>query len=306
MLGGDGGSGKSQVALQLAVAAVTATPFFERPVRRGPAVVIAAEDDAQEIRRRLIATCADANVTIGDLDDLHIITLAGEDALLAVPDGRANAMSATDLFSVLCEEIGEINPVLIVIDTLADVFGGHELDRGQARSFITMLRGGLCDGGAAVLLLAHPSLAGIKDGRAAAGSTGWTNSVRASLALKVDEKTGLRTLEVRKSNYGPTGQRISMRWREGAFALAAAGDVPTKFQHQSEKNADQADTKVRLLSDALPANLTVDDILPVLRKQGFLERTDPKNHTRTARYWIKNVADFRARKNGRKSDRDEG
>ena len=49
VLGGEGGIGKSQIALQLAVAAATGTAFLGAPVKRGPAVYIACEDDRDEI-----------------------------------------------------------------------------------------------------------------------------------------------------------------------------------------------------------------------------------------------------------------
>ena len=241
---------------------------------------------------------------LGDLNDLHFLTLIGEDALLAVPETRTNAMRPTTLLDGLATEAREIGPTLVVIDTLADVFGGSEYDRGQVRSFITRLRGSFCHSGAAVLLLAHPSLAGMRDGRPTSGSTAWTNSVRASLSLNRDE-TGLRTLSLTKSNYGPPGLHIHLRWREGVFALAAQGDVPKKFQHQSKQNKAEAEAKVRRLSDALPPDLDVDTILPVLEKLGLLARTDPKNHRRSARYWIGQVKDFRSRKGDRKGDSDE-
>ncbi|MGR3461298.1 MAG: AAA family ATPase [Roseovarius sp.] len=305
LLGGDGGVGKSQVALQLAVAVVTGAPFLGLPIKRGPAIYLSAEDDDDELKRRLIPACAEAGVTLDDVSDLNCIALAGEDALLAVPKSRSSAVRATALFAELANDVREIDPALIVIDTLADVFGGHELDRGQARSFMTTLRG-LCRGGASVLLLAHPSIAGMTQNRAASGSTAFVNSARAALHLRAED--GLRRLLVTKSNYGPSskasGLDLTLRWRDGAFAVAAPGDVPRKFRHQAEKNKDQADAKVRRLSEALPADLTVETILPVLEAQCFLDRADPKNHRRTARYWIEKVEGYRSRKSVGKGDAD--
>lgn len=296
MLGGDGGVGKSQIALQLAVATVTGTPFLGRPVKRGPVVFIAAEDDDEELRRRLIPICAEAGVTLSDLGDLHILTLTGEDALLAVPEeGRTNAMRGTPLLNDLAAEAREIAPVLIVIDTLADVFGGSEFDRGQVRSFLTRLRGAFCGSGAAVLLLAHPSLAGMREGRAASGSTGWTNSVRAALTL-TREKTGLRTLSVTKSNYGPNGIEVHLRWREGVFALAAQGDVPTHFKTQAKRNSERAEEDTRRLSDNLPpGDVEPKQVAVMAEKLGLLRDVKTESRRSVVSRWRKRVVRLRER-----------
>ncbi len=293
LLGGDGGVGKSLIALQLAVATATGTSFLGLPVKPGPAVLIAAEDEKPELHRRLVPICGEVGVSINDLDNLHILPLAGEDALLAVPESGTNAMGKTRLLDALSEEVREVSPVLIVIDTLADVFGGHELDRGHVRSFITRLRGSLCVDGAAVLLLAHPSLAGMKDGRAASGSTAWTNSARAALHLKSDE-TGLRTMSVVKSNYGPTGLDLNMRWRDGAFAIAALGDVPAKFKSQTARNSERAKADARRLSDALPPGEVSRDLVGQKAAElGLLSGVKIENQRSKISKLLKRVKDFR-------------
>jgi hypothetical protein len=60
---------------------------------------------------------------------------------------------------------------------------GNENDRAQARQFIGMLRGLAIRHECAVLLLSHPSVAGIASGGGSSGSTAWNNSVRSRLYL---------------------------------------------------------------------------------------------------------------------------
>src|SRR4029450_5147868 len=79
----------------------------------------------------------------------------------------------------------------------------------------------LCrDNDCAVLLLAHPSLSGMSTGRGTSGNTAWNNSARSRLYFEAvkhkdderneeQESETLRTLTVKKSNYGPTGKKVT-------------------------------------------------------------------------------------------------
>ena len=55
MLSGDGGTGKSLLALQLAVAMATGTEWAGQVPNRGRTMFISAEDDIAELHRRLAA-----------------------------------------------------------------------------------------------------------------------------------------------------------------------------------------------------------------------------------------------------------
>lgn len=126
-------------------------------------------------------------------------------------------------------------PALLVLDTLADFFGGNENDRAQARQFIGMLRGLAIRHDCAVLLLSHPSVAGISSGVGSSGSTAWNNSVRSRLYLsRVTGEDGYepnpdaRRLAVKKSNYGRIGAEILLHWDKGVFV---AEEMPTRAEH---------------------------------------------------------------------------
>jgi RecA-family ATPase len=113
---------------------------------------------------------------------------------------------------------------LIVLDNSADIFGGDENDRAQVRQFIGMLRGLAIRANAGVVLTSHPSLTGQQSGTGLSGSTAWHASVRSRLYMKravtaKDEEPdpSLRMIEVMKSNYGPVGEIINIRWKDGVF-----------------------------------------------------------------------------------------
>jgi len=227
LLGGDGGTGKSLVALQLAVAVATGGAWLGKPVTSGRAIYVSAEDDHDELHRRLSdITCAEG-VTLADLDNLTVRSLAGEDALLAALDRSGGVLHASALYHEADTRIRDESPALVVFDTLADLFPGNENDRAQARQFIGLMRGLAIRHECAVVLLAHPSLSGLNSGSGTSGSTGWNNSVRSRLYLTrviqegYEPDSDARLLSTMKSNYGRTGGEISMRWQAGVFVAEA-------------------------------------------------------------------------------------
>lgn len=242
ILGGDGGTGKSLLALQLAVAATTGAYWIGYPVNEGTCLYVSAEDDIDELHRRLADIAASQNHQISDFRNLHLVPLAGEDALLAAVAVNKNVLQPTKLFTELERLIDHHRPVLLVLDTLADFFGGMENDRSQARQFVGMLRG-LCQKyDVTVLLLNHPSLTGMASGSGSSGSTAWNNSVRSRLYLdrvKSDdgreEDADVRILRSMKSNYGRTGEEIKLRWQTGAFKrMGSSEDIFSGRAKQSK------------------------------------------------------------------------
>ena len=223
LLNGDGGTGKSVVALQLAFAGVYEVPWLGRQVTPGGVLFISAEDDMDELHRRLADIAAGAGTPL-DRPGLYLTSLVGEDAILAAPSGRTNILAPTDLFAALAREVSELRPALLVLDTLADLFGGEENQRAQARAFIGLLKGLASRYQVTVLLLAHPSLQGMSSGSGTSGSTAWNNSVRGRLYFeRVRDQDGTesdpdaRVLKVMKSNYGRVGEEIRVVWRDGVF-----------------------------------------------------------------------------------------
>ena len=229
-LGGDGGVGKSIVALQLAVAAAAGCEWIGTLPEQGSVVFVSAEDDIDELHRRLDGIAAKLGVALTNLADLHIIPLAGRDAIMGATEGKTGIVKATAVWRGLVEIIEQIRPRLVILDVLADVFAGNENARPEARQFIGLLRGLAIDHALAVVLLAHPSLTGMNTGSGTSGSTAWSNSVRSRLYLETikgdDGKeidANLRILRVKKANYGRVGLELRLRWENLCFSL----DMPT-------------------------------------------------------------------------------
>ena len=227
LLGGDGGIGKSLLAKQLGVSTVLGIPWIGLNVKKGPVIFLSAEDEVDEVHRRLFDITREYNNDFDKLSDLQIISIAGEDALMAMPDGRSNKIVPTPLFDELRSKVACVRPTLVILDTLADLFGGEENQRAQARQFIGMLRGMAIQNSCAVLLLSHPSLSGMANDTGTSGSTGWNNSVRSRLYLKSEKdsnvaKSDVRVLEVMKSNYAPIGNEVRLQWKNGIFVSTSS------------------------------------------------------------------------------------
>jgi len=223
LLSGDGGLGKSLLALQLGVASALGQSTIGLTPEPGRVFYVGAEDEADEFQRRLADILRHHGASFADLPNFRLAALADRDALLASPD-RGGVMQPTPLFGALVQEIVRFEPRFIVLDTCADLFGGDEIKRTQVRQFVTMLRAVAIECDCAILLLAHPSVAGMQTGTGTSGSTAWNNSVRSRLYLDTPpvEKGEIadpdaRRLTTKKSNYSARGDDIVFRWHGGMF-----------------------------------------------------------------------------------------
>lgn len=249
LFSGDGGTGKSLAALQLAVGTVLGRAWFGVAIKQpGGALFLTAEDDIDEVHRRLADIATADHVPLSALDRLAISSLAGLDALLAVPGSVGRVLVPTGVYEALRGYVEAHRPALVVLDTLADLFGGEEVNRAQVRQFVAMLRAVAIDFGTTVVLLAHPSVAGMKDDTGLSGSTAWNNSVRSRLYMKREnEQSDVRTIEVKKANYGGIGQQIRVKWERGVFVLL--GGVASASEHRQAANHTVDELFLELLAD---------------------------------------------------------
>lgn len=248
LLGGDGGTGKSLLALQLALACSSVLPYWlGMQVKVGPVIYFSAEDDIDEIHKRFEEICetegADLELARGNLS---IIAMAGQemDAVLAVENTKTGTMEATPLYRWLDTLMQERSPMLLILDNLADVYGGNENNRTAVKQFINLLRRLAIKHDCVVLLLSHPSQMGRSSGSGESGSTGWNNGVRVRIYLHrlisdngVEDDEDVRELEVMKSNYSRKGRKIKMRWDGGRFVVDTSSSdyfagVPPQFYLQ--------------------------------------------------------------------------
>jgi RecA-family ATPase len=224
LFSGDGGLGKTILALMLGTSLSSCTPWLGLEAMQGPFLYIGAEDDEDEIHQRVNQIRFELGFDWGKLCDFHFRSLVGEDAIFSVYD--KGMMKATALMQKVEKRIEDLGAIACAIDTSADVFGGDEISRTQVRQFISLLRGVCRRRKCSIILLSHPSVAGMTSGSGISGSTGWHNSVRARVYLeRVANYDDARVLKFMKSNYGPKGKPISLRYQRGLFVVDHAAQA---------------------------------------------------------------------------------
>jgi RecA-family ATPase len=193
---------------------------------------ISAEDSSDELHRRVDAIAKAENIGLDRLESLHLLSLAGEDAVLATCN-EGDLVRATPLWTHTTRLVERLGPALVIYDTLADLFAGNENSRPQARQFVQMLRGLALRTHSAALLLSHPSLSGLSSGSGTSGSTAWSNSVRSRLYFQRDElDPDARVLRTMKANYAGIGTEIRVRWQDWTFVPIQGGGDSNRSSQQ--------------------------------------------------------------------------
>ncbi len=250
LVAGDGGVGKSTLLLQLAWASAAGRQWLGMDVRRCSSLYISCEDDEDEVHWRL-EQLYKAEPLAEDLDRLHILSFAGKDAIISTPNAKTKISEPTERFGQIELAIQKYGIGLLILDSLADVFGGEEMSRSQARSFIQLLRGLALRNQCTIVVLAHPSVDGMKTERGYSGNTHWNNSVRSRLYFVLpgentpknngedDEKADPdeRVLKLMKTNRARRGVELKVRWENGRFVLSGARAIPSVDQAIADEDS---------------------------------------------------------------------
>lgn len=230
-LSGDGGVGKTLLALQLAVA--TASGDLQwlgfDILHHGRVLFLSAEDDRDEVHIRLAGICEAEGIDLHSLDQtLAFLHCAGRDVILATEEkGR---VKPTETFARLRKACEKVRPRLLILDPSANLFQVNEVNRNAAIACIGLLRGLAIDFDMHVQLLGHPSLSGMTSGSGMSGSTSWNNAMRSRLYLTTKRNSNggdeeevdpdARYLTPKKSNYSKLAEAIPLRWQDGRFVRA--------------------------------------------------------------------------------------
>ena len=235
---GDGGTGKILLAQMLATATAIRQPWLDLETAGCGAAAIRSlavlcEDDLDELHRRQENINRLYGCRFGELEQVRWLPRLGYDNLLMTFDRNGRGV-LTPFFEQVRQAALEFQAQLLIVDTAADTFGGNEIIRSQVRQFIQAALGRLArELNGAVLLCAHPSVAGLTSGTGTGGSTGWSNTVRSRLYLErpkpdSDEEESAapddsrRILTRKKANMASTGDSVELRWENGVFVTVGA------------------------------------------------------------------------------------
>ncbi|MEY9291489.1 RecA-family ATPase [Bradyrhizobium ottawaense] len=250
ILAGNGGSGKTEIVTQLLVhTAAGLGDWLGCTIENGSALFLSCEEPEHNIRDRVERIAKHRCIDPHGLTDLHLLFPDLESTWLvhAGGDGR---LSRAPLLDWLEGWIRDRRPRLVVIDSIAAVFDGEAIARRQVRAFLAMLRKIARENDVAIVMLDHPSVRGMADGSGTANSVDWRNSVRSMLHLSDPDKDDQdqRTLAVTKSNYGRSGEKVTLRWDNLTFTTAMAGETSP---YRASVDRDIEELFLRLLDKRL-------------------------------------------------------
>lgn len=218
MFGAHGGTGKSTIALMLAVSVVVGRELFGVHVRQGKSIFVSLEDSPQIVRYRLAKICSIWSIDPKALQGNLQIVDGTEYPELFSAESRS-AGTTTDTYFELRRMVQDHKASLLIIDNASDAYGGDEIQRRQVRAFIRALGELAKISDCAVLLLAHVDkttsknqLSQGKEGYS--GSTAWHNSVRSRLFMTRKDNDFL-LIEHQKSNLGKLQEPLNLFWPDG-------------------------------------------------------------------------------------------
>jgi len=266
MLAGQGGGGKSYFALQMAIAVATGTDFmgiWKVPKAR-MALYLAAEDDEDELHRRVRAIADGMAQASGQPElfyanlrkNLHVKSMVGVDNRLTTDDWGKEVVQTDYVGRLLHTIAGNGRFGLIIIDPASRFRGGDENRASDATRFVEALECLASATGATVLVIHHVNKWSSREGeqmqQAARGSSAFTDGVRwqmnlASLtaneakeyAVPEDERGYYVTATVTKNNYAPPQPKVFLKRGDGGVLSAA--------QLTSKKAQQNADLATRVL-----------------------------------------------------------
>lgn len=295
---GDGGVGKTLLAQQLACAVSMGASWLGLPTKQGTVLAVLCEDEKDELWRRHNHIKAAMGHSVGNpFADVFLWPRVGDDNVLVRWDRDGKATLGA-FYADVVAQVEELEPSLLILDTLADVYGGNEIDRPQVNYFVKTVLGGLVKArGEAgkpltVLLLGHPSVAGKASGSGYSGSTAWNNAVRSRMYLtRPEEGAGDERILTRgKANYAKSGDETAVRlfFSEGVLHAqedvedgdsvlwAAKRDVVSEVDAKWRSGMPYNDRKghARYIYTALPAEMSKGGFGGQITRQAIRECVD--------------------------------
>ncbi|MFB9262274.1 AAA family ATPase [Bradyrhizobium erythrophlei] len=246
LFSGNGGAGKTEIITQLLIyVAAALVDWLGCTIESGVALFLSCEEPEHNIRDRVERICEHRGIDPYNLPDLHMV-FPDLEATWLVHAGKDGRLMRAPLLDWLEAWIAQHKPRLVVIDSIAAVFDGEAVARRQVRAFLAMLRKIARAHDVAVVLLDHPSVRGMADGSGTSNSVDWRNSVRSMLHLSDPDKDDqdVRVLETKKSNYGRSGEKVTLRWGGLTFVPDNLG-AASPYRAVAEQNVD--DLFLRLL-----------------------------------------------------------
>ena len=214
MLSGQGGTGKSLLALMLANSLATGEPWLGMEINhRAKSFFVTCEDSEDEVARRVQKVDQASHAKQKDDSLVKIWCRQGMNNIIAT-GGRGRPVGEGPFFNVLkqvCSNHFGRDGGLLILDTMADFIAIDENSRMEVSQFVKHILSKLGQElGICVLLLGHPN----KTNTGYSGSSAWEGSVRGRWELEwKDQKVGEQLfLRLAKSNASMGGKTIALEY----------------------------------------------------------------------------------------------
>jgi RecA-family ATPase len=226
LLNGHGGSLKTMLMLQTAVAIVLGTDVLGFAIKhKGPVIIYSAEEELGELQRRLYRIMQRLGGSLADLSDLHLICL--DDAHpepfqmeLTTLDKDGRHITPTPAFHELMARCEIIKPALIGLENVSDLFPEGEINREIVSQQMNIGRWLPRKFNCAEMLLQHVSNSGKStSGEQTSGSTQWHNKARYRMSLETPKVE----VEAGEAGYLDKTRRIWKFWKN------QYGDLPSEM-----------------------------------------------------------------------------
>ena len=271
---GEGGVGKSWALTQLAIAVATGKPWlgsFSVPATsRGPVLMAMAEEDPEEMHRRLVDVVAHMGLAAHELSDLEQrlwpMPMAGH--FVELLDGGEKSTNHDQLVQLLHHHAPPEGWRLLILDPASRFMGTDaEKDNALATRFVQLLEQLTSLPGRPTVLCAHHtnklSRVSQREGAragAARGATALTDGARWQGNLFAAEDAQGQLMEdevffaITKSNYGPRPDMLRLRRKPGSGVL-----IPT--EEPWPPDSERA-TGYKPPARASSSRFSLDDIKP--------------------------------------------
>lgn len=236
---GDGGVGKSLVAMQMAAAVGSGKGVWDCDALKAPVLALYCEDDDDELARRQQSINAEMKLDDDDLTGSFYQSRFGLSSLLGSIDKATGAYRSNDLFEAIKNKALALNARLVILDNVNMVYGDDINSPGAVTRFMSELNGLALAINGSVLLIGHLAKA---ENSKFAGTAAWSNACRNRLffgrpeGIEGTRNPDLRRLVRDKSNYAKTGEELDLMWERGVFKRPA--DMSDSSSAQTENARD--------------------------------------------------------------------
>lgn len=201
------GSGKSLLTLQLAIAIAAGRAWGGWTIRKPAKVlVINAEDDLDEMRRRLFAAAERMGIDQSELAGRVLLADAPESIVIARADAKTKTVIRTPLLEQLVATIEENEIGVVIVDPFAETFEGDENSNSEIKWAGILWREVARRTGSSVLLVHHTKkyasgMAGDADASRGGGALIGTARILATLFAMTEEEAGTMGVEPERRHY---------------------------------------------------------------------------------------------------------